>query len=74
MLYCIKKYLCRSALLSIPVSGWQSEAVEEAAQILGNMSSVALVRKQHAETLAYIELLQTVVEGKSCMRWAKNVN
>ena len=71
LLSCIKKYLCRSALLSIPVSGWQSEAVEEAAQILGNMSSVALVRKQHAQTLAYIELLQTVVEGTSCMRWAK---
>ena len=45
--------------------------MEEAAQILGNMSSVALVRKQHAQTLAYIELLQTVVAGTSCMRWAK---
>ena len=59
----------RSALLSFPLSGWRSEALEEAAQVLGNMSSVALAVKQHTATLAYIELLQSVVKGTDSMRW-----
>ena len=58
--------------MSFPVTGWKSEALEEAAQILGNMSSVALVMKQYTTTLAYIELLQSVAEGSDCMRWSKN--
>ena len=37
--------------------------------MLGNMSSVALAVKQHSVTLAYIELLQTVVRGTDSMRW-----
>ena len=62
----------RSALMSFPVTGWKSEALEEAAQILGNMSSVALVMKQYTTTLAYIELLQSVAEGSDCMRWSND--
>ena len=33
------------------------------------MSSVALAMKQHIVTLAYIELLQSVVKGTDSMRW-----
>ena len=66
--------LRRSALLSFPVTGWKSETLAEAAQILGNMSSVALVMKQYNTTLAYIELLQSVAEGSDCMRWRNNNN
>ena len=50
------------------MSGWRSGALEEAAQVLGNMSSVALAMKQHIVTLAYIELLQSVVRGTDSMR------
>ena len=65
----MKIFNLRSALLSFPLSGWRSEALEEAAQVLGNMSSVALAVKQHTLTLAYIELLQSVVKGTDSMRW-----
>ena len=55
------------------MSGWRSQALEEAAQVLGNMSSVALAVKQHTLTLAYIELLQSVVKGTNSMRWEINL-
>ena len=65
----IMNFLCRSALLSLPGSGWRErESAEEAAQTLGNMSSVALARKQHFQAVAFIELLQIIAEETNCMR------